>query len=328
MGRWAESRRESLLEGVRRSHAIDNKPMSCNRTCPKHVPLTIARFVAQTKVLLACLACLRNSEAMLVRIIVMTIGKEEMSTQRCRARPKVLIRSVASQTYTTSSPTSLLPPTRITTSDLQHITINNMHFSQSTIAAIALAVARSMADTCELSAVNDVASTIEGPGGVGAGNSFDNGFYLSVNGGDKTKLKPNDGNGFPPNYACPDGGAGLYGYARFTGTEKGDLGMCTKASGEDDLPGLKFDCEDLAGKVSQHAVSQPCVSSSGLLTTMSVPCRSSKEQQALPLRASPARRDLTARSRSTADCTRCAGGDTRFGREEYFVETQWQNLCL
>lgn len=134
-----------------------------------------------------------------------------------------------------------------------------MHFSQSVIAAIVLTVTRVTADTCELSAVNDVASTIDGPGGVGAGNSFDNGFYLVVNGGEPTKLKPDDGNGFPPNYACPDGDVSLYGYAHFTGTEKGDLGMCIKASGEDDLPGEKFDCEDLAGKVSQQTVSQLCV---------------------------------------------------------------------
>ena len=91
-----------------------------------------------------------------------------------------------------------------------------MHFfSPSTLAAIALAISGIMADTCQLSAINSAATIIAAPAQNAGGTSFslDHGFALVINGGDPIELTPDNGNGFPPNYGCPDTPYPYYGYA-------------------------------------------------------------------------------------------------------------------
>ncbi|KAK5117282.1 hypothetical protein LTR62_005899 [Meristemomyces frigidus] len=78
-----------------------------------------------------------------------------------------------------------------------------MQLAHLTLAAITMAVSRVMADTCQLTAFNNVASTINGPGGVGSGNSLDSGFYLVINGGEQLTLTADSGNDFHPTTAAP-----------------------------------------------------------------------------------------------------------------------------
>jgi hypothetical protein len=115
-----------------------------------------------------------------------------------------------------------------------------------------------MADTCALSAYNTaVASLNLGTwGGGSTATSTGSGFALSINGGTPIALKADTGNNFPILYACPGdkyAGSG-YGYARFSNTPKGNLGICL-TNIHDIVPGSKFDCENLGGQVFKGTTS-------------------------------------------------------------------------
>jgi len=119
-------------------------------------------------------------------------------------------------------------------------------FTSKTALLVLATIGAAWADTCALTAYNNALAAIS-LGGTKTDTM--SGFLLRVNGGTPTYLKADKGNNFPPLYNCPDWGAGSYGYAFFSKSPKGRIGMCLTDI-DDIVAGANFNCEDQGGKKS------------------------------------------------------------------------------